>query len=354
MLESAYKSYNALMRRKVIYGAITLAVLGLLGANSGRLLDASATPAATQQGFQFKEAPEGSLSLITEPGAGIAPVLDMIENASTSIDLVMYQLEDTDVEQALADASARGVQVRVLLNEGYYGAAAKDNSDAYNFLTAHAVPVEWTPATFALTHQKTLVTDDKEALIMTFNFTPQYYSSSRDFGIIDTDLADVAAIEQTFNADWQDVPIDAPQGDDLLWSPGSEPETLALINAATSTLQIYNEEMADGAVTSALEAAAERGVRVEVLMTYATDWKDSFQALKAAGVLVRTYAATAPLYIHAKMILADNATAFVGSENFSSSSLDHNRELGLVLEDPGVINQLNAQFTQDWAGARPY
>jgi cardiolipin synthase A/B len=40
---------------------------------------------------------------------------------------------------------------------------------------------------------------------------------------------------------------------------------------------------------------------------------------------------------------------FTGSENFSSTSLDENRELGIVLADPTALATLTHTFEQDWA-----
>ena len=293
-------------------------------------------------------------SLIVEPAAGIGPVLAMIQKATKSVDLVMYQLEDPQVEQALAADQARGVAVRVLLNQGYYGKPETANAAAYQYLQNNKVPVRWTPAYFALTHQKTLAVDGNAALIMTFNFTPQYYATGREFGVVDTDPSDVSAIESTFAADWSASKITPPKGTNLVWSPGSQAEMVSLIGGAKSSLLVYNEEMNDAAVTTALAGAAQRGVNVEVVMTYSGSWATAFQKLAAAGVHVRIYAPSAPLYIHAKMILADGATAFVGSENFSPTSLEKNRELGIMLSAPAVVQPLSATFQDDWAGATPF
>src|SRR6202035_5276421 len=112
----------------------------------------------------------------------------------------------------------------------------------YAYYRSRGVPVRWTASHFALTHQKTLIVDGR-AYILTFNLTPQYYASSRDFGVIDTNAADDAAIEQTFDADGNAQPIAAPAGADLVWSPGSQPSQVALIESATGWLDIYNEEM---------------------------------------------------------------------------------------------------------------
>ena len=264
----------------------------------------------------------------------------------------MYEDEDSQVNAALAADERRGVKVRVLLNGGYYGEGSAQNQAAYSYLQAHSVPVKWTPSYFALTHQKTLLVDGR-AYILTFNLTPQYYASSRDFGVIDTIAADERAVQQTFNADWSGQRITAPNGADLLWSPGSEQAQVSLIESAQGFLDIYNEEMDSTPIEQALEADAKRGVNVEVTMTYDSSWKGAFAQLSAAGVHIRTYSASAPLYIHAKMILT-SSRVFLGSQNFSYTSLERNRELGLITSNPTIRASLRRTFDSDYAGARPY
>ncbi|MGH7195455.1 MAG: phospholipase D-like domain-containing protein [Candidatus Saccharimonadales bacterium] len=299
-------------------------------------------------------AANNSLSLITEPQVGVAPELKLIDSAKKSVDLVMYELEDKNIEQALVAAQNRGVSVKVLLNKGYYGQQSRANVAAYNYLHNNYVPVEWTPKYFSLTHEKMLEADGKTASIMTFNFTPEYYATSRDFGVNDNNKQDLAAIIKTFSADWQATKITAPTGNALVWSPGSESAMINLINSSKKSLGIYNEEMADNKIDTALENAAKRGVNVEVTMTNSSEWKTDFESLTKAGVHVRTYAANAKLYIHAKMILVDNQKVFLGSENFSTTSLDRNRELGLILSSPQIIKSLNTTFASDYQAATPF
>ncbi len=292
-----------------------------------------------------------STTLITEPEDGMTQVLKMIQGATTSIELVIYELEDTQIESALVLAEKQGVAVRVLLNEGYYGAQPSvASAAAYRYLQSGGVPIRWAPSYFALTHQKTLIVDGDQALIMTFNLTPQYYITDRDFGVVDKDQKDVTAIEAVFNDDWQGIGDTPALGDDLVWSPGADTIILAMINNSRKSLYIENEEMSDTPVVNALIAAAQRGVKVELVMTYSSDWSANFTALAAAGVGIRTYAADAPLYIHAKMILSDGTTALVGSQNFSASSLKDNRELGIMLSDSAILNSLSTTFQNDWNG----
>jgi len=151
-------------------------------------------------------------SLIIQPLNGITPVLSMIQGAVKSIDLVMYELEDTQIENALIVAEKHGIAVRVLLNEGYYGAQPSTSSAAaYQYLQSGGVSVQWAPAYFALTHQKTLVVDGNQAIIMTFNLTPQHYGTDRDFGVVDQNQKDVIAIEAAFNDYWQGIKDKPPR-----------------------------------------------------------------------------------------------------------------------------------------------
>ena len=128
------------------------------------------------------------LSLVAEPQAGVRPFTALIGGARHTIELTMYELYDRTVERDLAAAAARGVDVRVALNGGYYSGRTRNNDPAYAYLSAHHVHVRYTPTYFALTHQKTLTVDGRVAAIMTLNFD-NLYASTRDYAILDRDAA---------------------------------------------------------------------------------------------------------------------------------------------------------------------
>jgi cardiolipin synthase A/B len=313
------------------------------------------------------------LSLITEPGPGDTPFIALIGSARHSVQVTMYELNDRLVEQALAAAAARGVRVAVLLDHGQYGVGQPLNDAAYRYLATHGVSVAWAPAYFALNHQKSIVIDRRVAAIMTLNLTPAYYASSRDFAVLDYRPADIAAIAQTFDADMRRRRIVPGAGSgDLLWSPGAQAPLDALIVHARRSLQVESEEMDDPAITGELCQAARRGVHVQVLMTYQAAWREALGYLAGCGAQVRTYpesassgegaggdasgesAGGAALYIHAKLILVDRRTVFIGSQNFSRQSLLYNRELGIVAENPELAAAAGHTFNSDFAAAQPY
>ena len=86
-----------------------------------------------------------------------------------------------------------------------------------------------------------------------------------------------------------------------------------------------------------------------------SDYTSELNEITAAGGKVTGYSSSTGYYIHAKTVIADYGTstakAFAGSENFSSNSLNDNRELGLITTDSGVVSGLEAAFSADFTGS---
>ena len=287
-------------------------------------------------------------TLLTAPDQGLT---NLISSAKVSIDMTMYELSDTTFTSMLATAAASGVTVRVILDQNNEKA---NNTAAYNYLTAHNASVHWANPVYACTHQKTITVDQATSAIMTLNLTPQDYATTRDFAVITNNAADIAAIETTFNADFADAAITPPTGDNLVWSPtNSRSALLALINGATQSLLIAQEEMADTGIEAALEAALQRGVAVTLVQeNLGGKYSSILNTLKSDGAKIAIYSSRTGYYIHAKAILADYGTAeasmFLGSENLSTDSLNDNRELGLIFSDPACMAGLEAAISADY------
>jgi len=329
-------------RRLALMAATALALAGCktLTLNGAGPAAGGQITAATQSG-----------PLFTEPGAGFSPVYRLLGHARHSIDITMYEFSDTTAEHDLAAAARRGVRVKVILDRQ----EKSTNDGTYHYLTAHGVQVTWSSPAFEYTHQKTIVIDGKTALIMTANLTSRYYATSRDFLIEDTKHADLAAITAVFNADFAHRSIQPSDGRDLVWSPASSQATLlALINGARHSLRIYSEEMGDTTIEDALVKAAHRGVSVRLCAENSGgEYNSAFTRLARAGVKISYYSSPSGFYIHGKVIEADYGTnrarAFIGSENFSSTSLHRNRELGLVTADSKVLASIARTFRGDFS-----
>jgi len=71
----------------------------------------------------------------------------------------------------------------------------------------------------------------------------------------------------------------------------------------------------------------------------------TYRELSESGVLVRW---AKGLTMHAKMIVIDGRKVYIGSANFTPTSMDSNRELGVILESEEAISKIINTFNSDW------
>lgn len=298
----------------------------------------SATPASA-----------GNLQLFVEPAAGEQVILDAINNAHQSVWLEMYLLTDTNIIQALENAAGRHLDVRVMLEPHPAGGGSPQST--LDALKAAGASTEVTDPNFTLTHEKGLILDGTTAFIMTSNFTYSALNGkNREYGIIDTVSQDVQGVIDIFNADWNRSTVQLTDANLVVSPVNARNDLTTLISGAQKSLIIEAEELFDTNIAQAIASDAQRGVQVEVVLPTPQSQPDSnssgIATIKAAGAQVKE---DPQLIMHAKTLVVDGQRAFVGSENFSSTSLDSNRELGLLFSDPQIISTLQQTFNQDWS-----
>jgi cardiolipin synthase len=113
----------------------------------------------------------------------------------------------------------------------------------------------------------------------------------------------------------------------------------------------------DRSFEDVLCASARRGVDVRMLINgHSVDKEVARQAahrsygkLLEAGVRIFEYDRT---MLHAKVILADDTWANIGSANFDSRSFDLDLELNVTVADRGVVAELERHFLDDLGVAR--
>ncbi|HZL19125.1 MAG TPA: phospholipase D-like domain-containing protein [Polyangia bacterium] len=287
------------------------------------------------------------VQILTEPEAGAPAVLDLISSAHASLWMEMYLLTDGPAIAALVGRAAAGCDVRVILEPAPYEDAGA-NQPAFDQLAAAGVDVRWSTARFTYTHAKTFGVDHARLVVLTLNLTAAGLSGNREYVALDDDPTDVAAAEAMFVADQQGAVTGVPGGR-LVTSPeSSRPTALALIAGAETSLALETEELTDGQIVGALVAALGRGVAVTLVWPGpASDGGAPFTALTGAGAVVRS--ATAPP-IHGKVIVVDDRALYVGSANLTPTSLDDNREIGLLLNQSATAAAVGGTVAADAAG----
>jgi phosphatidylserine/phosphatidylglycerophosphate/cardiolipin synthase-like enzyme len=332
--------------------ALASAALITMGGLSGVGIAHAASDAPNHVASHAARDATSYLSLNILPDDGENAIYNFINSATSSVNVTIYELNDVTMENDLVAREKAGATVRVILDQ----AQKSYNTAAYNLLTAGGVGVVWSSTAFTYTHQKTITVNNDESYVSTGNFDNTYYATSRDFGVFDTDPTDVAAIVAVFNDDYKHTTITPSDGDDLVWSPtDSQTQLLALINGAQHTLDVEQEEFEDSTLVNAIVADENRGVTVRVVVEDPSEYTSYLDEVTGAGGTVNSYSSTTGFYIHAKTVIADygysTAKAFVGSENFSSGSLNDNRELGIITTNSSIISGLETSFDGDFTGS---
>ena len=284
-------------------------------------------------------------ALVVLPDDGPDAILSELRAATTSIDLYVYLLPSDDVLAILGKAHDRSVKVRVILDRDPFG-GGNSNQDAYDQLKAMGISVKWAPQDFQFSHIKMFVVDARTAVIMTLNLSYSALHTNREFAVVSTETDDVAGAQSIFDADWSGATAIIQPG--MIVSPvNSRASLLSLIRSAKTSVDIYAEVVADDEIRDTLKKVAQAGITVRIIVPAdpAPDDVDVYRDLVQAGIQVRLLA---DVYSHAKAVIVDQSSAFIGSQNFTFTSLDRNRELGVILIETANLQRLNHVFASDW------
>ena len=171
------------------------------------------------------------------------------------------------------------------------------------------------------------------------------FHKNREYLYVTQNTQVVDAANAVFNADWHNQHAPAVAHRVLVLSPGTSAAQIIGVIDQPGPVDIESEELGPYAPT--LDAIAAKGARARVILPASinANGKRDVAFLRSHGVQVRLMPKS-PLYMHAKMIVG-GSEAFVGSENFSQTSMEANREMGLLLGGRD-IGELQAQFDRDW------
>lgn len=279
------------------------------------------------------------VKLFVQPEAGLDPVLSAIRRAKKCIQILIFRLDRPEIERALVEAVERGVPVQALVaytNRGGDKVLRRFEMRALE----RGITVTRTADDLVRYHGKMMIIDGKELLLLAYNFTHLDMSLSRSFAISVTNKALVTEAVKLFQCDSKRLPYTAGNKDFVVSPVNAREQLTAFIRGAKKQLLMYEMKISDNEFVKLLNEKVSEGVDVRVIGSTSNK----------GGTLP---ARKLPTRLHARAIIRDGRSVFLGSQSLRKLELDARREIGIIVHDPKIAKQMIGVFDSDWSGATP-
>jgi cardiolipin synthase A/B len=299
-----------------------------------------------------------SHSLIVLPDDSAKPIIDAIKLAKKSLRIKMFIFSAPKLLQAVIAAKKRGVDVRVMLNPARRD-GEKENAASRKKLKAAGVDVIDSNPAFGMTHEKSMIVDGKIGFVKSLNWEVKNLTETRDYAVVTEKKHEVAEMIACFEADWKRKDFDAGKDARLIWCTGNGRERIArFIDGSKHSIFLQNERYQDAVIIERLVRAAMRGVKIRVMArpphklkkAKLTESVGGLRTMEDVGIKIHKLK---HLKLHAKMLLADDKRAIIGSINLAPGSFDSRRELAIEVEDKKVIKRIRKIAKHDWKYSHP-
>ena len=298
-----------------------------------------------------------SRSLIVLPDDSSKPLIDAISAASSSLRIKMFVFSDPSLLDAVIAAKKRGVDVRVMLNPERRD-GKKENAEVREKLESAGVSVKDSNPCFDVTHEKSMVVDDKAAYIQSLNWETRNLTETRDYAVMTSHAHEVGEATAGFDADWKRTKFAAHKESKLIWCTGNGRLRICeFVDRAKHSLWLQNERYQDPVVIEHLVRAHMRGVKIKVMARPPHKLKkeklvegvSGLRVLQDLGIPVHKLK---HIKLHGKVMLADDKRAVVGSINIAPGSFDSRRELAIEVDDDHIIHRIRKTLEHDWENSR--
>jgi len=298
-----------------------------------------------------------------------------IDAAVKSIHIEIYQLQADEIgwglARKLAAKAAAGVQVRLIVD--FYGSGVKKGVEIKELLAylraagAEALVRESPKFTGSRDHRKVMVIDGSVGFTGGMNIGGHYQVEWHDQQTLITGPA-VARLQDSFLENWAEAGgsvrdagefypelKEVPGGVELrvVRHRGNEDRNLKAVYlrafyTARTSIRVAVPYFADPDVVDALCAAAERGVKVQLVLPGANNKSISLKSSRS--FYPRLLKAGAEIYeyqgrmAHQKVAVMDGVWSTFGSSNLDSRSLKNNHELNVTALDAGLAGYIGREL----------
>ena len=254
----------------------------------------------------------------------------------------VYLLTEKRIINAIIKVKEKWIDLKVILENNPY-MSAKLNDKAFNQLAKNWINVvRSNPKNYFLNHAKVLLVDD-EIVISTWNMSHSTFFVNRDLFLFIKDHELLKDIEKIFLDDYSWINI-SEYNENLVISPTySRKKIETLIKWAEEEIRLYFPYLSDDWIENLLLEKISNWVPVSILVSkkFFDEENEYVRFLEKKWIeiiQINKYK------MHSKAILVDKKYLFIWSINFSSYSIDKNREVWIIIIDQKIIKQ----FLEIW------
>jgi len=346
-------------------------------ATSNTIVVSTASNSSGEMRIYFNAPVDASFStgvapIAETPAAMEAAIIDLIDNAQSTIDFAAYNINRVSIVEALTDAHNRGVRVRYVRDDQTANLALQNPLPPFTIIIGNIGS--------PLMHNKFIVVDadsQDESWIVTgsTNFTDQNIATDYNNTIFIQDQSLARSYEREMNEMWGS---DTGTPDFLNLTFGEDktdntPHTF-MVNGVMIESYFSPSDNTTAAIKAALESAetdlqfillsftrndlgdaVKTGISVRGMINNTGDQGTEFAYLQDNGVNVVSNQTPSKALHHKYAIVDATNTAsdplvVTGSHNWSNGAETRNDENTLIIHDAIVANIYLQEFEARWAG----
>lgn len=278
------------------------------------------------------------------PGESLNKELSAFAAAKNTIDLRTYEFTQKDFKSLLKQLADKHVHIRIIVEDDKF----KQFWNTLKVLTQYYSGYD----TIQLKSDKQMGTNythakvnliDSGFIIQTANLTNTSFTSNREHFFQSYDIWIQTSLLKIFEKDREGKPITMQDihPNLVICNINCRGVIEQLLASAKESIIIQTQYITDDAIRTILKNKRE----LPEFKLLVADTENNDELTKYFGnEQARRFK---KYYNHTKMILIDHKVLLLGSMNLSTTSLDENREIWILLLDTWIIKTFSDQFNQD-------
>jgi phosphatidylserine/phosphatidylglycerophosphate/cardiolipin synthase-like enzyme len=256
---------------------------------------------------------------------------ELVSEASQSVYVCSYSLDEKNFLHALSEAARRGVDVKVIFETGTAPKDVRVRMDVES----------------SLLHLKFIVVDEERIVLGSANFTENSLKRSINDLLYIEDRAVGSKLASFFDGLWNGEMrrFEARHGEILLANFDLEDLLLRELSRAKETVDVAMFALTHPKVWAMLKVLSSRKVRIRLLVDRWFLNHSALRNLPDSGIELRVFE---PFTLHSKLFIIDGRVVVSGSANATKSAYERNAELMMVIREKSLVQRYREFFEKIW------